>query len=423
MTVLSVCTVVVYLSRGSLADEQWDRYLKDKAAFLNLHQVAFLSSTFHSLSASVLFILSVKAAQQLRFIREWSMFGKTLSLSIKELCAAAGAVLGLLLVYAQLGFLLFSASWESFHSFGSSVLSLFSVARGAFSLKVPFPYSSCLHRLYFVSFQVLELWILVKFFAAILVNNYRQVRLDMFRPAFELQDYEMVELFLRRLRLWMGVSKVKEFRHKVRFEGMEPLPSRASSDTKSLRGSTPSAASDTSSSSSFSTISSQLDTLSAMSTRERAEVDANMQRLLPVLETLLSQFDVVNSATEEVYQIERSLEEVRGRVSKRRKHVKTSTQKILCTTEVTTGLNRSFTSTQSRSSKSEPYPRVSKNSLAPRPSTVSQALENNSASKVITVDKVVTEEPALIPMQLSYSSQTKRRKSVRAHNRVHPSVS
>lgn len=423
LTVLSVCTVVVYLSRGSLADEQWDHYLKDRAAFLSLHQVAFLSSTFHSLSACVLFILTVKAAQQLRFIREWSMFGKTLSLSIRELCAAAGTVLGLLLVYAQLGFLLFSSSWESFHSFGSSVLSLFSVARGAFSLKVPFPYSSCLHRLYFVSYQVLELWILVRFFAAILVNNYRQVRLDMFRPAFELQDYEMVELFLRRLRIWMGVSKVKEFRHKVRFEGMAPLPSRSSSDTKSLRGSTPSAASDTSSSSSFSTISSQLDTLSAMSTRERAEVDANMQRLLPVLETLLSQFDVVNNATEEVYQIERSLEEVRGRAVKRRKHVKASTQKILCTTEVTTGLNRSFTTTQTRSSKSEPYPRVSKNSLAPRPSTVSQTLENSTASKVITVDKVVAEEPALIPMQLSYSSQTKRRKSARAHNRVHPSVS
>ncbi|KAM9305451.1 polycystin-1 [Gastrophryne carolinensis] len=422
MTVLAVCTVVVYLGRGSLADKQWDRYLKDRTAFLSLHYVAFLSTIFHSLSASLLFILTVKAAQQLRFIREWSVFGKTLRLSLKELCAAAGAVLGLLLVYAQLGFVLFSSTWEHFQSFGSSVLSLFSVARGAISLKSPFPYSSCIHRLYFVSYLVLEVWILVRFFAAILVNNYRQVRLDMFRPAFELQDYEMVELLLRRLRIWMGVSKVKEFRHKVRFEGMEPLPSRASSDTKSLRGSTPSAASDTSSASSFSTISSQLDTLSTMSLRERAEVDANIQRLVPVLETLLSQFDVVNNATEEVYQIEQSLEKVQTRVvKKRRQHA--SAQKMLCNAEVTTGLNRSFTTTQCRSSKSEPYQRVGKYSYAPRPSTVSQVPESTSASKVFTVDKVVAEEPTLLPMQLSYSSQSKRRKSMRAHNRVHPSVS
>ncbi|XP_068100439.1 polycystin-1 isoform X2 [Hyperolius riggenbachi] len=423
MTVLAVCTVVVYLGQGSLADEQWDQYLRDRAAFLNLHQVAFLCATFHNLSASLLFILTIKAAQQLRFIREWSMFGKTLSLSVTELCAAAAAGLGLLFVYAQLGLLLFS-TWESFHSLGASFLSLVSVARGAFTLKSPSPHSSYIQHLYFMSYVVIEVWILLRFFAAILVSRYRQVRLDMFRPAFEPQDYEMVELFLRRLRIWMGVSKVKEFRHKVRFEGMEPLPSRSSSDTKSLRGSTPSAASDTSSSSSFSTISSQLDSLSTMNARERAEIDANIQRLLPVLETLLSQFDVVNNATEAVYNIERNLEEIQARATKKRKHRGIAqTQKILFTTEVATGLNRSFTTTQSRSSKSEPYQRISKNTQAPRPSTVSQALESTSAGKVITVDKVVAEEPALIPMQLSYSSQSKRRKSARAHNRVHPSVS
>lgn len=203
---------------------------------------------------------------------------------------------------------------------------------------------------------------------------------------------------------------------------MEPLPSRSSSDTKSLRGSTASAASDTSSASSFSTISSQLDTLNAMTLRERAEVDANMQRLLPVLETLLSQFDIVNSATEEVYLIEQSLEKVQTRaVKKRRQH--TSVQKMLFNAEVTTGLNRSFTTTQCRSSKSEPYQRVGKYSHAPRPATVSQVPESTLASKVLTVDKVVAaEEPALIPMQISYSSQNKRRKAARAHNRVHPSV-
>ncbi|XP_075035423.1 polycystin-1 isoform X2 [Mixophyes fleayi] len=424
LTVLTVCTVVVYLSRGSLADQLWSTYLNDRATFINLHHVAFLGNTFHSLSASLLFLLTVKAAQQLRFIREWSVFGKTLNMCVMDLCAAAGAVLGLLVVYAQLGFLLFSSSWERFHSFGSSILSLFFVSRGTISLKAPFPYSSYIHHLYFMSYLVLEVWILMRFFAAMLIKSYHQVRLDMFRPAFEPQDYEMVELFLRRLRIWIGVSKVKEFRHKVRFEGMEPLPSRSSSDSKSLRGSTPSAASDTSSSSSFSTISSQLDTLSAGSTRERAEVEANIQRLLPVLETLLSQFDIVNHATEEVYQIERGLEVIQTRVAKRRqRHGNSPSMRPL--SQVTQGLHQSSTAAQSRGSKSGAHHRVDKNSsLTPRPSTVSQVLvESSSASKVITVDKVVAEEPALIPMHVTYSAQNKKRKSMRAHNRIHPSVS
>ncbi|XP_044160778.1 polycystin-1 isoform X2 [Bufo gargarizans] len=414
LTVLTVSTVVVYLSRGSLADQQWERYRKDKASFVNLHHVAFLGNTFNSLSASLLFLFTLKVAQQLRFIREWSVFGKTLSLSVKELCAAAGATLGLLLVYAQLGFLLFSSSWERFHSFGASVLSLFAVARGTITLKAPFPYSSYVHHLYFASYLVLEVWILMRFFGAMLINSYRQVRLDLFRPAYELQDYEMVELFLRRLRIWMGVSKVKEFRHKVRFEGMEPLPSRSSSDSKSLRGSTPSAASDTSSSSSFSTISSQLDTFSAVSTRERAEVDANIQRLLPVLETLLAQFDLVNHATEEVYQIERSLQDVQMRVAKkrRRQHGSTPTQRSPSHSQ----------ETQVPQQNASLSGRRLKNSLpSSQSSSISQVLkESTSAGKMITMDKVVAEEPALVPMQLT---QNKRRKSMRAHNRVHPSVS
>ncbi|KAG8557423.1 hypothetical protein GDO81_016629 [Engystomops pustulosus] len=420
LTVLTVSTVVVYLSRGSLADQQWERYRKDKASYINLHHVAFLGNTFNSLSASLIFLLTLKVAQQLRFIREWSVFGKTLSLSMKELCAAAGATLGLLLVYAQLGFLLFSSSWERFHSFGASVVSLFAVTRSSINLKAPFSYSSYVHHLYFASYLVLEVWILMRFFGAMLINSYRQVRLDLFRPAFELQDYEMVELFLRRLRIWMGVSKVKEFRHKVRFEGMEPLPSRASSDSKSLRGSTPSAASDTSSSSSFSTICSQLDTFSAVSTRERAEVDANIQRLLPVLETLLSQFDLVNHATEEVYKIECNLENLQTKIAKKRRqqHLSTTAPRSQRHSQETRVLQQNSCG----SSKSEGHHRWKKNSRHTSPSSmVSQVLtESTSASKMITVDKVVAEEPALIPMQLT---QSKRRKSLRTHNRVHPSVS
>ncbi|KAE8579014.1 hypothetical protein XENTR_v10023872 [Xenopus tropicalis] len=427
LTVLAVCTVVVYLSKASLADRQWDRYLKDKEAFVSLYQVGFLGNTFHSLSASILFVLTVKAAQQMRFIREWSAFGKTLSLAARELCAASGAVFGLVLVYAQLGFLLFSSSWEKFHSFGSSILTLFAVARGNVSLKAPFPYSSTISHLYFASYLVLEVWILLRLFAAVLINSYRQVRLEMFRPAFEPQDYEMVELFLRRLRIWMGVSKVKEFRHKVRFEGMEPLPSRSSSDSKSIRGLTPSAASDTSSSSSFSTISSQLDSLSAISARERAEIDANVQRLVPVLDALLSQFDQVNQATEDVYRIECSLEGVQKRASKNRfakigKRGRPKTKKSLSNTQLSSGTSRNVAGSQVHLSKPDTHSEVVKDSMQVlRPSTAPQTLVGNSgACRVIAVDKARKEEPA---MQITNFAQSKKRKSIRAHNRVHPSVS
>ncbi|NXQ38393.1 PKD1 protein, partial [Catharus fuscescens] len=315
---LTTCTVLVHLSQATLADQQWLRYLSNRRGFTNFYQVAFLSSVFSSLAASLLFLLTVQAAQQLRFVRQWSVFGKTFQKSMKELMAAGVAFALLLLAYAQLGFLLFSSSSESFRSVGSSVLLLLALLRGSASLQPCLPEASGLCCLFCSSYIVLEVWLLLRLLAVVLIHSYREMRFELYRPAFEPQDYEMVELFVRRLKMWMGFSKAKEFRHKVRFEGMEPLPSRDSSDSKSFRGPTPSAASD---SSRTSTSSSQLDGLSlVLSARDSLEVDADIQRLLSLFEMLLAQFDRVNRVTEDVSRIEHLLEFSRSRRARRRHH-------------------------------------------------------------------------------------------------------
>uniref|UniRef100_A0A674GT89 Polycystin 1, transient receptor potential channel interacting n=1 Tax=Taeniopygia guttata TaxID=59729 RepID=A0A674GT89_TAEGU len=301
---LTTCTVLVHLSQATLADQQWLRYLSNRRGFTNFYQVAFLSSVFSSLAASLLFLLTVQAAQQLRFVRQWSVFGKTFQKSMKELMAAGVAFALLLLAYAQLGFL-------SFRSVGSSLLLLLALLRGSASLRPCLPEASGLCCLFCTSYVVLEVWIVLRLLAAVLIHSYREMHFELYRPAFEPQDYEMVELFVRRLKMWMGFSKAKEFRHKVRFEGMEPLPSRDSSDSKSFRGATPSAASD---SSRTSTSSSQLDGLSlVLSARDSLEVDADIQRLLSLFEMLLAQFDRVNQVTEDVSRIEHLLEFSRSR--------------------------------------------------------------------------------------------------------------
>ncbi|NWR05966.1 PKD1 protein, partial [Paradoxornis webbianus] len=313
---LTTCTVLVHLSQATLADQQWLRYLSNRRGFTNFYQVALLSSIFSSLAASLLFLLTVQAAQQLRFVRQWSVFGKTLQKSMKELMAAGVAFALLLLAYAQLGFLLFSSSSESFRSVGSSLLLLLALVRGSASLRPCLPEASGLYCLFCGSYIVLEVWLVLRLLAAVLIHSYREMRFELYRPAFEPQDYEMVELFMRRLKMWMGFSKAKEFRHKVRFEGMEPLPSRDSSDSKSFRGPTPSAASD---SSRASTSSSQLDGLSlVLSARDSLEVDADIQRLLSLFEMLLAQFDRVNRVTEDVSRIEHLLEFSRSRRARRR---------------------------------------------------------------------------------------------------------
>ncbi|XP_026540159.1 polycystin-1 [Notechis scutatus] len=202
----STCTVVVHLSQATLAERQWAKYLKNKRAFTSFYPVASLHVAFSCLAASLLFLLTVKASQQLRFIRQWSTFGKALQKSSRELLGTGLAFAILALAYTQLGYLLFSSTSGGFSGFGRGIqLSLTGLHSGR---SLPGP--AGLPHLIWASYVVLQLWCLARLFPAVLIRCYHETRLEMYRPAFESQDYEMVELFLRRLKMWMGFSKAKE---------------------------------------------------------------------------------------------------------------------------------------------------------------------------------------------------------------------
>lgn len=40
--------------------------------------------------------------------------------------------------------------------------------------------------------------------------SFRAEQAELYRPTIEPQDYEMVEFFIKRLKLWMGLTKAKE---------------------------------------------------------------------------------------------------------------------------------------------------------------------------------------------------------------------
>ncbi|XP_066496885.1 polycystin-1 isoform X2 [Tiliqua scincoides] len=395
---LTTCTVVVHLSQATLADRQWAKYLKNRRGFTSFYQVAALHTAFSCLAATLLFLLTIKASQQLRFIRQWSTFGKTLQRSAKELFGAALVFSILTLAYAQLGFLLFSSHSQAFGSFCSSLQLLFTALHSSLSWRLCLPQPVGLSHLFCASYVLLELWVALRLFATVLVYHYREMHFEMYRPAFESQDYEMVELFVRRLKMWMGFSKGKEFRHKVRFEGMEPLPSRSSSqDSQLLEGSTPSATSD---SSRASTSSGQLDGLSlAPSTRDSSEVDTDIRHLLTVLEMLLVQFDRVNKAAEDVYHIECQLEGAQSWWARKRSSQRPERPASrYCLTHTDPAL---------------PSARVIPDSsppLRPLSSSVPNRIVRASQTSLLSPPKV---HPSLMPAT--------RKKSLRANNRVHPS--
>ncbi|XP_031666914.1 LOW QUALITY PROTEIN: polycystin-1 [Oncorhynchus kisutch] len=338
---LAACVCGLHISRCAAAGRLWASYLRQRDGYTDFYPLARQSQAYTLLSAMLLFILVLKASHQLRFLREWAVFGRALRRSVWELIGTGLVLLVLLLAYSHTGHLLFHSVMDGYGSVSSACLSLLGAGgRGLLSLRpsstTTGPSSSASSLVFHVSFAVLRLALLWLVTSALL-RNYRRARAELYRPVVDLQDYEMVELFLRRLKMWMGLSRTKEFRHKVRFEGMEPPPSRSSStsDCQSLclppldgSESPPGSLDGTSEASWRPTSSSPCSLTEApgmglslgpgglgpgalaggTAWRERAETEATLKRLLPTLDALLQQLDRVTVATEELYRTECVLE-------------------------------------------------------------------------------------------------------------------
>ncbi|XP_072337691.1 polycystin-1 isoform X1 [Scyliorhinus torazame] len=315
--ILSICCVTLHVKRARIGDRQWAMYVANPDCFTNFYQMAYLSYVFTCVTAVLLFLLTIKAARQLRFIRRWSIFGKTLYNSAKELMAIGAASVGLVLAYTQIGYLVFSANLDDFKTFGGSILSLFAVIEKGICFKQCLFTNPSFCYIYYISYIIIEIWIILRLFTVVIIQNYKAMKLEMYRPAIEPQDYELVELFVKRLKMWIGISKAKEFRHKVKFEGMVSLPSRSSADSKSTCLHTASTISDISSSST-SSVSIPMDTLPLVSPNKVTQAETNIHRLVPLFETLLEQFDRVNLVTEDVYQIECKLRHAQDRMQQRK---------------------------------------------------------------------------------------------------------
>ncbi|CAF92443.1 unnamed protein product [Tetraodon nigroviridis] len=125
-----------------------------------------------------------------------------------------------------------------------------------------------------------------------------------------LKDYELVEFFIKRVKLWLGLTKAKEVgRGVVRLSQESHFstlssslsPSRSSSSSSPWRPSTALSVRSDDQSVSDSGLDTQL----------------HLDRLLPCVNALLGRFDQVNQVTEDIYNLEMKLEEALARRRKK----------------------------------------------------------------------------------------------------------
>nr|XP_046233896.1 polycystin-1 [Scatophagus argus] len=212
---------------------------------------------------------------------------------------------------------------EGFLSVQQTGVSVLSILRGRMALRRLCRVHPVLGPVYGLLLMGGAIWLLARLCGAVLIRTYRSEQAELYRPTIEPQDYEMVEFFIKRLKLWMGLTKAKEFRHRVKFEGMDIPPSRSSQESclSTLFSTLPSSNSP-SLSSSFSSprpLSSALSMKSddLLVPEPGFDVQPYLDRLLPCLSALLSRFDQVNQITENIHNLEMELEEAQTRRRKR----------------------------------------------------------------------------------------------------------
>ncbi|XP_044035256.1 polycystin-1 isoform X2 [Siniperca chuatsi] len=322
LALLSLATAILQLCFLSQATLCVSKLRSQPDNFVNFHSAALLAQRYSQCAAVLLTLLVLKLLGTLRFVRRWVGLGRVLQRAWREMWTLTVLLLLLLLLCTHLGNTLFSRSVEGFLSVHQTGVSVLSILRGRRALQRLCRVHPVLGPLYGLLLMGGSVWLLARLCGAFLIRTYRYTmaeQAELYRPTIEPQDYEMVEFFIKRLKLWMGLTKAKEFRHRVKFEGMDIPPSRSSQESclSTLSSTLPS----THSPSLSSSFSSPRPLSSALSMRSEDssvpepgfDVQPYLDCLLPCVSALLSRFDQVNQITEDIHNLEMKLEEAQTR--------------------------------------------------------------------------------------------------------------
>ncbi|KAF1374215.1 hypothetical protein PFLUV_G00247310 [Perca fluviatilis] len=287
LALLSLATAILQLCFQSQATSCVSKLRSQPDSFMDFHSAALLAKRSSQCAAVLLTLLVLKLLGALRFVRRWVVLARVLQRAWKQLWALTVLLTLLLLLCAHLGNTLFSHSVEGFLSVRQTGVSVLSILRGRMALRRLCRLHPVLGPLYGLLLMGGGVWLLARLCGAVLIRTYRTEQTELYCPTIEPQDYEMVEFFIKRLKLWMGLTKPKEFRHRVKFEGMDVPPSRSEDSSVSQPG---------------------------------LDVQSYLDRLLPCVSALLSRFDQVNKITEDVHDLEIKLEEAQARRTKKKSH-------------------------------------------------------------------------------------------------------
>ena len=203
VTLLSLSAVSLYFTRLVFTKRALKAMEDNHGGFVSFHYTAFLDEWLKCIMGIIVFLSFLKMFRLLRFNRRMSMLQQVLKRCFSQLISFMVMFALAFLAFALLACLVFGQSMEGFGTFLRSCASLMDTLLGKFTLKEMSKANRIIGPIFFYSYTVSMVFILINMFLSIINDAFTEVRSDVAKQS---NDYEIVDFMIHRLKENIGKS-------------------------------------------------------------------------------------------------------------------------------------------------------------------------------------------------------------------------
>ncbi|KAK3737773.1 hypothetical protein QZH41_012212 [Actinostola sp. cb2023] len=197
----SIASVGFYFARLGMTKLTINNMKKTPDSFVSFQYVAFLDEWVSATCSLAVFFSFLKFLRLLRFNRRMALLTQTLKQASKPLFYFFIYFSIIFLAYALFGFSIFSMSDKNYASFQRTIVTLFGMTLGEFDFHALMQANRIFGPLYFFSYVVLILFILMNVFLSIIVDTFNEVSRDVLKQG---NDHEMLSFMIHSVKSNIG---------------------------------------------------------------------------------------------------------------------------------------------------------------------------------------------------------------------------
>uniref|UniRef100_A0A4W3H8Z4 Uncharacterized protein n=1 Tax=Callorhinchus milii TaxID=7868 RepID=A0A4W3H8Z4_CALMI len=176
IVLLSLLAIVFSIYRTAKVSLVLEKLLENSFKYPNLYFLAYWQNQYNNMIAITVFIAWIKIFKFISFNETMTQLATTLQHCAKDIAGFAIMFFIIFFGYAQLGYLIFGAQVESFHTFSNCIFTQFRIILGDFNFAEIEKANRILGPIYFTTFVFCIFFVLLNVFLAIINETYAEVK-------------------------------------------------------------------------------------------------------------------------------------------------------------------------------------------------------------------------------------------------------